>query len=502
VEQFSTTFAPIAHPPACEAFGHTSRSVYTTIAAAATAHTRHALSAAAISHRLCPASWVGGKLATSKQHFQLWAYISRQAIDATLLKSSPIIVFAESQRWFAMASEECETLYILLQERDNGIALGMISQGSGCFAGTSFAAACVTESTGTNRGSRWPRSSKAVAHPSSWPAIMYSVNAGLDAAKRKGVTVASTKDGRLQLSLSFAATLSWGKVAFVCSVMLVCLGYLAAPLFGVESMRRRVVQLEQRMSQKLSWVLRNKDKLKADLGHVGGAPALHADGRQHLLTPPGAMSKLAEAISPNTALADFDDHYLCGDRDVSEAEVTRKTIALAAISWMAPKSLRNSMESWRMNGLLDIADEKMIFLNSPTAEDRSIASEFGFDVYTTDERAGNVMAGPSLAYLAGNSTADYLLLLEKDFVLSAPRDVMMREMYTGVQHLARGVDAYRCAPFTTQWQRRAGVQLERQWMSPASVLPHSSVCNRCRRTRGTTAVMTVTGVGPPPPHTQ
>jgi len=197
------------------------------------------------------------------------------------------------------------------------------------------------------------------------------------------------------------------------------------------------------MSQKLSWVLRNKDKLKADLGHVGGAPALHADGRQHLLTPPGAMSKLAEAISPNTALADFDDHYLCGDRDVSEAEVTRKTIALAAISWMAPKSLRNSMESWRMNGLLDIADEKMIFLNSPTAEDRSIASEFGFDVYTTDERAGNVMAGPSLAYLAGNSTADYLLLLEKDFVLSAPRDVMMREMYTGVQHLARGVDAYR-----------------------------------------------------------
>lgn len=39
--------------------------------------------------------------------------------------------------------------------------------------------------------------------------------------------------------------------------------------------------------------------------------------------------------------------------------------------------------------------------------------------------------------------ADYILLMEKDFVLSAERAVMMREMYTGVQHLARGVHAYR-----------------------------------------------------------
>lgn len=53
------------------------------------------------------------------------------------------------------------------------------------------------------------------------------------------------------------------------------------------------------------------------------------------------------------------------------------------------------------------------------------------------------MAGPSLAYLAGNTSADYILFMEKDFVLSAPRDVMMREMYTAVQHLARGVDVYR-----------------------------------------------------------
>ena len=53
------------------------------------------------------------------------------------------------------------------------------------------------------------------------------------------------------------------------------------------------------------------------------------------------------------------------------------------------------------------------------------------------------MAGPSIAYLAGNTSADYILFMEKDFVLSANRDTMMREMYVGVQHLARGVDLYR-----------------------------------------------------------
>lgn len=144
-----------------------------------------------------------------------------------------------------------------------------------------------------------------------------------------------------------------------------------------------------------------------------------------------------------TGLATFDDHYLCGSERPSEADVARKTVALAAISWRAPQSLRNSMASWAANGLLDIADERMIFLNSPTPEDVEIASSHGFDIYTTQEHDGNVMAGAALAYLAGNTSADYLLLLEKDFVLSAPRSTMMRELYTGVQHLARGVDGYR-----------------------------------------------------------
>ena len=34
------------------------------------------------------------------------------------------------------------------------------------------------------------------------------------------------------------------------------------------------------------------------------------------------------------------------------------------------------------------------------------------------------MAGPAMAYLMGNSSADYVLFMEKDFVLTAPHDVV------------------------------------------------------------------------------
>ena len=173
------------------------------------------------------------------------------------------------------------------------------------------------------------------------------------------------------------------------------------------------------------------------------APSVHPDGKKHLLSAPGGLSKLAEAVAADGVLAEFDDHYLCGDKPLVEAEVLKLKLALAAVSWMAPLSLRNSMESWRSSGLLDIADERMLFLNSPTDQDREIAREFDFDVYVTDERDGNVMAGPSIAYLVGNSSADVILFLEKDFVVSSSREVMLREMWNGMQHLSKGVEVYR-----------------------------------------------------------
>ena len=36
-----------------------------------------------------------------------------------------------------------------------------------------------------------------------------------------------------------------------------------------------------------------------------------------------------------------------------------------------------------------------------------------------------------------------ILFLEKDFVVSSTREVMLREMWNGMQHMAKGVEVYR-----------------------------------------------------------
>jgi len=61
---------------------------------------------------------------------------------------------------------------------------------------------------------------------------------------------------------------------------------------------------------------------------------------------------------------DFVDHPYCGQ----ETGVNPKhvTVALAAITYKAPLSLGNSLKSWEKNGLLDLVDEKMLFINAPT----------------------------------------------------------------------------------------------------------------------------------------
>jgi hypothetical protein len=274
-----------------------------------------------------------------------------------------------------------------------------------------------------------------------------------------------TRDGRVHVSIAASATLSPAKASALgvgaLLLLLLLLISRGAPGEGdASALRARVRALEAAMGSKLAWVLQHQRHIRKHLpSALGGAgkaegawaPALLPDGRRHLLSPPGGVSRLAEALAPNTRTPAFDDHYLCGtsplaapgrEEELEDAAV-RKKIALAAVTWRAPLSLRNSMESWRRGGLLDIVDERMLFVNSPSEEDLAIAREYEFDVYTTAESGGNIMAGPALAHLAANASADTILFMEKDFVLSADRATMMRELFSGVQHLARGVDLFR-----------------------------------------------------------
>ncbi|KAA0156070.1 hypothetical protein FNF29_01486 [Cafeteria roenbergensis] len=170
------------------------------------------------------------------------------------------------------------------------------------------------------------------------------------------------------------------------------------------------------------------------------------------LTAPGAgladrpLSKLGAAVEASgrdQSILFNNDHELCGDEVVPAHEAARKTLALIAITYKSPRSLAASLETWQSGGLLDLADELVLFVNAPSKRDIDLGEQYGFRVMTTTEHNGNVMAGPALAYAVGNITSDYVLFMEKDFHLTQDRQTALREMWAGVWHLARGVEVYR-----------------------------------------------------------
>ena len=277
--------------------------------------------------------------------------------------------------------------------------------------------------------------------------------AASDAKERRHcLCLEPTKDGRLHASAQCAATLSHAKLAFAVSLFACAAWFFLGPSVGLGvssselALRQRIRNLEGTLAQKVSWVAQHGAHLGSHLSRRGAAwaPTVHADGRKHLLSDPDGVSRLSEYLAPATQLPRVDDHYLCGENvDVSESDVVRKKLAIVVVTWRAPLSLRHSLESWRDTGLLDLVDEKMIFINSPQQVDYDLAKEYDFDVYTTEERDGNIMAGPALTYLVGNTSADYVLFMEKDFAANSPKPVIARELYLGMHMVARGVDVYR-----------------------------------------------------------
>ena len=151
-------------------------------------------------------------------------------------------------------------------------------------------------------------------------------------------------------------------------------------------------------------------------------------------------------------------------RNISLTDLENLKIALITVSYRTPKTLANSVKSWSESGLLDLVDEKIMWLNAAQPEEIALGERHGFRVMGTDnasvwklvhkhlpaiharmeyeptwqERArtgqGVLEAGfpftqvgedgktgifvaPSLLLATHETDADLILFLEKDFIL-------------------------------------------------------------------------------------
>lgn len=113
-------------------------------------------------------------------------------------------------------------------------------------------------------------------------------------------------------------------------------------------------------------------------------------------------------------------------------------LTIAVLSWQQPKTLRHTFESYRRNGLLDIAKEKLVFFNHVSKEDLKIASEYGF---TALSAKSNIGIGKPFQQLVEKATSKYFLFLENDFMLVEDKETTWKRLNDAIELLENNITA-------------------------------------------------------------
>lgn len=157
--------------------------------------------------------------------------------------------------------------------------------------------------------------------------------------------------------------------------------------------------------------------------------------------------------------------------------VASLTLGLVVVSFDAPETLRATLESWREGGLLDLADDRVAFLNAARPEEIALAHAAGFRVYTPNaEEVGPLLArhrdwlsqfdhvpasklfpatrnvdGRAATYVAPSQIMAYLematdivIFAEKDYVLApVPLEQTVRHLLGSIAMLQSGTNVVR-----------------------------------------------------------
>jgi hypothetical protein len=97
---------------------------------------------------------------------------------------------------------------------------------------------------------------------------------------------------------------------------------------------------------------------------------------------------------------------------------------LAILSWRSHQTLINSLETYKKYGLDTLSEDKVIFFQEITKEDRAIAKEYGYDCFGSPTNIGIAEAYKLLVAYASD---DLFLFLENDWELIEAPHVQLSE---------------------------------------------------------------------------
>lgn len=110
-------------------------------------------------------------------------------------------------------------------------------------------------------------------------------------------------------------------------------------------------------------------------------------------------------------------------------------LSVGILSWKSPRTLLNTLESYKGSGLLDIVNDATILFQEGDSADKSIAELYKTNAIISEY---NVGIGKGLTMLAQSALTPNILLLENDWVCIEKVDVVYEQLACGLELLNSG----------------------------------------------------------------
>ena len=115
-------------------------------------------------------------------------------------------------------------------------------------------------------------------------------------------------------------------------------------------------------------------------------------------------------------------------------------VSIGILSWNNVNTLRNTLKSYKKNGLLDLSEDIVILFQEITEADKAIAEEFKVKYIGLSD---NVGIGNGIKLLAENAAYDQILFLENDWELVEKKEITFDRLKSGLLKIQTGFDVVR-----------------------------------------------------------
>lgn len=115
-------------------------------------------------------------------------------------------------------------------------------------------------------------------------------------------------------------------------------------------------------------------------------------------------------------------------------------ISIGILSWNSGKTLKNTLTSYRKNGLLELSDDITILFQEVNTEDKKLAKKFGIKYIGLKE---NIGIGKGISKLVANAKHETVLFLEHDWDLIENQKTVSSQLQEGLNMLEHGYDIVR-----------------------------------------------------------